>query len=300
MKKIIIVSTLVLNLFASDDYLPLSNLSQEEKEEYNFVNKNSINETEQNSLEENNYKKIISKDIELETQTKIEEKESENIDKDFVKEYKKENILKDERKVSSNSFSKDFTITPKVSYSYLTVDGYYPHKVRPEDRKNVLIPELAIKYKNHILKYEELKVKTYFEKVIIGGNDFDMKSSWKKLVYLYQYNENMNFGLAYNVYKSDVNVDYYGFNIPFIENEKFPSMEINFKNEENSLFAESGLSYGKNNEIDYTYEYYLSLGYKIFDNDSLVFNAGYKNKTITIDDLKFKYEGPIIGVSSTF
>ena len=41
MKKIIIVSTLVLNLFASDDYLPLSNLSQEEKEEYNFVNKNS-------------------------------------------------------------------------------------------------------------------------------------------------------------------------------------------------------------------------------------------------------------------
>ena len=299
MKKIIIVSTLVLNLFASDDYLPLSNLSQEQKEEYNFINKSNITE-EKNSLEENNYKKIISKDIELETQTKIEEKKSENIDKDFVKEYKKENILKDERTVSSSSFDKDFSITPKVSYSYLNVDGYYPHKVKPEDRKNVLIPELAIKYKNHILKYEELRVKTYFEKVIIGGTDFDMKTSWQKLAYLYQYNENMNFGLAYNVYKSDMNADYYGTIIPFKERENFPSMELNFKNEENSLFAETGLSYGKNHEIDYSYEYYLSLGYKIFDNDSLVFNAGYKNKTITIDDLKFKYEGPIIGVSSTF
>lgn len=299
MKKIIIVSTLVLNLFASDDYLPLSNLSQEQKEEYNFINKSNITE-EKNSLEKNNYKKIISKDKELETQTKIEEKKSENIDKDFVKEYKKENILKDERKVSSSSFDKDFSITPKISYSYLNVDGYYPNKVRPEDRKNVLIPELAIKYKNHILKYEELRVKTYFEKVIIGGTDFDMKTSWQKLAYLYQYNENMNFGLAYNVYKSDMNADYFGTIIPFKERENFPSMELNFKNEENSLFAETGLSYGKNHEIDYTYEYYLTLGYKIFDNDSLVFNAGYKNKTITIDDLRFKYEGPIIGVSSTF
>ena len=42
MKKIIIISSLVLSLFANDDYVPLSNLSNQQKEEYNFVNKNSV------------------------------------------------------------------------------------------------------------------------------------------------------------------------------------------------------------------------------------------------------------------
>ena len=58
MKKIIIViSTLVLSLF-SDDYIPLSNLSDKQKEEYNFINKNSIEK-----IEEDSYKKV--KDIKI-------------------------------------------------------------------------------------------------------------------------------------------------------------------------------------------------------------------------------------------
>lgn len=301
MKKIIIVSSLTLTLFASDGYVPLSNLSNEQKQEYNFINKNSVINLEKN----NTYEKVenIQKEEEIQTfEEEIEEVKKEPIttDKEFVKEYKKQNILKDEKKENSTFFAKDFSVTPKISYSYLTVDGYYPHKVKPEDRKNIVIPELFIRYKNHILKYEQIRVKTNFEKVIIGDNDFDMKTSWRKLAYLYQYDENMNFGLAYNFYKSDMNVDYYGFIIPYKEREKFASAEVNFKNQENNLIAEYGVSYGKNNEIDYSYEYYLTLGYKLLDNDKLIFNAGYKNKTINIDDLKFKYEGPVIGISSTF
>lgn len=301
MKKIIIVSSLTLTLFASDGYVPLSNLSNEQKQEYNFINKNSVINLEKN----NTYEKVenIQKEEEIQTfEEEIEEVKKEPIttDKEFVKEYKKQNILKDEKKENSTFFAKDFSVTPKISYSYLTVDGYYPHKVKPEDRKNIVIPELLIRYKNHILKYEQIRVNTYFEKVIIDDNDFDMKTSWRKLAYLYQYNENMNFGLAYNFYKSDMNVYYNGFTIPFKEREKFASAEVNFKNQENNLIAEYGVSYGKNNEIDYSYEYYLTLGYKLLDNDKLIFNAGYKNKTINIDDLKFKYEGPVIGISSTF
>ena len=301
MKKIIIVSSLTLTLFASDGYVPLSNLSNEQKQEYNFINKNSVINLEKN----NTYEKVenIQKEEEIQTfEEEIEEVKKEPIttDKEFVKEYKKQNILKDEKKENSTFFAKDFSVTPKISYSYLTVDGYYPHKVKPEDRKNIVIPELLIRYKNHILKYEQIRVNTYFEKVIIDDNDFDMKTSWRKLAYLYQYNENMNFGLAYNFYKSDMNVYYNGFTIPFKEREKFASAEVNFKNQDNNLIAEYGVSYGKNNEIDYSYEYYLTLGYKLLDNDKLIFNAGYKNKTINIDDLKFKYEGPVIGISSTF
>ncbi|RXJ85408.1 hypothetical protein [Arcobacter cloacae] len=301
MKKIIIVSSLTLTLFASDGYVPLSNLSDEQKQEYNFINKSNLINLEKN----NTYEKVenIQKEEEIQTfEEKIPEVKKEPIttDKEFVKEYKKQNILKDEKKENSTFFAKDFSVTPKISYSYLTVDGYYPHKVKPEDRKNIVIPELLIRYKNHILKYEQIRVNTYFEKVIIDDNDFDMKTSWRKLAYLYQYNENMNFGLAYNFYKSDMNVYYNGFTIPFKEREKFASAEVNFKNQENNLLAEYGVSYGKSNEIDYSYEYYLTLGYKLLDNDKLIFNAGYKNKTINIDDLKFKYEGPVIGISSTF
>lgn len=301
MKKIIIVSSLTLTLFASDGYVPLSNLSNEQKQEYNFINKNSVINLDKN----NTYEKVenIQKEEEIQTfEEEIEEVKKEPIttDKEFVKEYKKQNILKDEKKENSTFFAKDFSVTPKISYSYLTVDGYYPHKVKPEDRKNIVIPELLIRYKNNILKYEQIRVNTYFEKVIIDDNDFDMKTSWRKLAYLYQYNENMNFGLAYNFYKSDMNVYYNGFTIPFKEREKFASAEVNFKNQDNNLIAEYGVSYGKNNEIDYSYEYYLTLGYKLLDNDKLIFNAGYKNKTINIDDLKFKYEGPVIGISSTF
>ena len=87
MKKIIIVFALVLNLFASDDYIPLSNLSQEQKEEYNFVNKNIIVETKEDNT---NYAK--------KEEVKQKEEVLKPINKELVKEYKKENILKDEKK----------------------------------------------------------------------------------------------------------------------------------------------------------------------------------------------------------
>ena len=79
MKKIIIVFALVLNLFASDDYIPLSNLSQEQKEEYNFVNKNIIVETKEDNT---NYAK--------KEEVKQKEEVLKPINKELVKEYKKD------------------------------------------------------------------------------------------------------------------------------------------------------------------------------------------------------------------
>lgn len=295
MKKIIIViSTLVLSLF-SDDYIPLSNLSDKQKEEYNFINKNSIEK-----IEEDSYKKV--KDIKiLNNQTKEEKQElSKPINKEFVKEYKKDNILKDERKISQNNFSEDFSITPKLTYSFLKTDVFMTGKVSVVEERGTLIPELSIAYKNHILKAETMNSKAYFEGVLINNGDFSTDSSWDKLSYLYKY-QNVNMGLGYNVYtlKGNFIFNQYDLNFYGEDKEEFPSLDVHFKNEENNLQAEYGASYGKNNNIDYSYEYYLNLGYKLFK-DNLIMSAGYKNKTIEIDGVRFQYKGPILTLGGTF
>lgn len=45
---------MTLTLFASDGYVPLSNLSDKQKEEYNFINKNNVINLEEN----NTYEKV--------------------------------------------------------------------------------------------------------------------------------------------------------------------------------------------------------------------------------------------------
>ena len=52
----------------------------------------------------------------------------------IVKEYKKENILKDEVKYSDNSFSKDFSLTPKLTYSYLKTDISATERINAKDK----------------------------------------------------------------------------------------------------------------------------------------------------------------------
>lgn len=295
MKKIIILSSLVLSLF-SDDYVPLSNLSDKQKEEYNFINKKSVEK-----IDEDSYKKV--KDIKiLNNQTKEEKQElSKPINNEFVKEYKKDNILKDERKISQNSFSEDFSITPKLTYSFLKTDIFGTNKVSVVDETNEVIPEISFKYKNHILKADFMDSKAYFYNVLLVGSDLETTTKWKKLYYLYNF-ENMNLGLAYNKYDLDWKAVKY--NIVISDTEEFPTLEFHMKNVDNKLQAEYGLAYGKNENIDYVYEYYINLGYRFLNNDSLILSAGYKDKTLDYKDYangyKFQYKGPILSLSGTF
>jgi hypothetical protein len=277
-------------------------MSNDKKTEYNFVNKKNIIE----SVESNDYRSVTKEKEEIiqpvkntEIREKIKENEIisnvNNNNENILKELKKDNILQNTRNTSNN----DFTITPKFTYSYTTIDGYYPGKVGLLDKKNVLIPEISLAFKNHTLRAEGMNTKAYFKGVIIGNEDLDTKSSWYKLHYLYKY-KNVNFGLAYNDYKTSwdfINSNMY---YHFEANERFPSLEIHLKNEENRIQTEYGLSYGKNSNIDYAYEYYLTLGYKTFKNNGLIFSVGYKNKTIDIESLKFEYKGPTVGISGTF
>jgi hypothetical protein len=314
MKKTVIFCLLLSSLYASDDYTPISKISNDKKVEYNFMkNTNQKPNKEEkfesvksiaNSNKKEEFQSIKSTEpIELKNGILQEVKSDEikettpTVDKSFVKDYKKENILQDTKKYSQDGFSKDFSITPKITYTYLTTDLHSTERVRPIDRKNVLVPELSLRYKEHTLKAELLDSKAHYTNVLIVDSDLETRIKWLKLYYLYNY-QNVNLGLAYNNYKADFIIVDYNRNLK--KREEFPSLELNAKNEENQLEINYGLSYGKSTDIDYAYEYYVNLGYKIFQNDVLNINAGYRNRTIDYDNVKYQYRGPTLSLSSTF
>lgn len=302
MKKIIIVSSLTLTLFASDGYVPLSNLSNEQKQEYNFINKNSVINLEKN----NTYEKVenIQKEEEIQTfEEEIEEVKKEPIttDKEFVKEYKKQNILKDEKKENSTFFAKDFSVTPKISYMHVTtnVDDTNVEKTHE------VVPEILFTYKNHNLKFDYIDSNVKKSDLSnINVQDFKLDTKWYRFAYLYSL-YNADIGMAYNYLKLDGSylntLDNQSYEA---KNQKFATIEAHLKNSEDNFLVEYGGFYGKNDTyVKNAYEYYLTLGYRVFNNDNLIFNAGYKNRTVDLDgddNRKIEYKGPVIGISSTF
>lgn len=321
MKKVIIISLLAQILWGSDDYLPVSKLTDEKKYEYGFLNKENQKEIvkAKNNINDDGYEPIKEIKVDVQEEIKVEKTElpkrvveekkleikekdykKETVNKEFVADYKKENILKDSKVKNESSFASDFSVSPKVTYSFLKSDVFITDRVSVVEERGVLIPEIALSYKNHTLKAEKMDSKAYFEKVLIGGGDLSTDSSWNKLSYLYKY-RNANIGLAYNSFelKGNFIFDQLGFDYYDEDKEEFPSLEAHFKNEENNLQSEYGVSYGKNDNLDYAYEYYVNLGYKLL-NDNLVLSAGYKNKTIEIDTVRFQYKGPTLTLGSTF
>ena len=293
MKKIIILSSLGLYLLANGDYIPLSQLSDNKKKEYNFVEK--IKTTKEVGIENKksihyNNKKII----------KLEKKENNEI----IKDYKNGNILNDEMEPSKNSFShnrnKDFSVTPKLSYMYVTTS----FEGETIDKTHDILPEISFVYKNHTLKvnYSDIRVKTDYLSTL-NLSDFDLNSKWTRISYLYKF-YNANIGLAYNDFRTKGNyIDNFDSNkYKEKDKESFASVEVHLKNVRDQLILEYGGFYGKNdNDVKNAYEYYINLGYKIFNNDNLILNVGYKNRTIEFDDdLKIETKGPILGISSTF
>lgn len=255
---------------------------------------------EEIKIEKTELPKTVLEEKKLEIKEKDYKKEAVN--KEFLTDYKKENILKDSKVKNESSFARDFSITPKFNYAYIKSDFYATDRVSVVDEKAVFIPELSISYKNHTLKVDTLEVKSYFNRVIVGGSDLETVAKWYKLYYLHSFN-NLNYGIAYNKF----NLDWFAvnYNVRVEDTEEFPSLELHMKNSNDILQVEYGFSYGKNNNLAYSYEYYISVGYKIL-NDDLVLSAGYKNKTIEYNfpnravDYKYEFEGPMIGLSGTF
>jgi hypothetical protein len=305
-------------LYANSDYIPFSKFSENEQIKHNFkkleVNNNEkIEQVKQiKKVSIRNYKKASETNIIKKTEirkpiktniNKIEKniiQEKEVIqNKEIIKEYKNDNILRKELKYTEKPFSDNFSITPKLTYTFLRHDGDYPDKVGLKDEESILIPEISLAYKNHILKAETMSTEGHFKRVIIDGSDLDTKTSWHKLNYLYKYH-NAKIGLSYNNYKTKWNAIVSGIPVSLNEKRTFASLEVHLKNEKDNLQVEYGASLGKSGNVDIAYDYYVNLGYKIFKDDGLILSAGYRNRAIDFDSLKFEYNGPTISLSSRF
>lgn len=303
MKKFFILSCLSLFMFANEDYVPLSSFSDNQKADYNFINNSIIDATDlKTDATDDGYESVKEVVEPMKTNKTVIEEDNKDIIKkeEIVKEYKKDNILQDtkkETKISKQEQIKDFTVSPKIDFMYAQTDIGGTNGDMYSDKRVAVIPEISVSYKQHILKIESFNTKSNFIDANNFNSDLETKVKWHKLNYLYQY-QNTKVGLAYNNYTADFNI--VNTNTKLQDKEEFPSLEVNFKNEDNKLLALYGGSLGKNNNIDYSYEYYLNLGYKILKNDDLVLSAGYKNKTIEYSDLRYKYQGPMISLGGTF
>lgn len=267
------------SLFASSDYVPFSKFSKDKQIEYNFVKvEKNTNEKVQTAKEikKTEIKKPISQNI-----TNIENRE-------IITEYQKENILNENIKDKDNFFDKDFSITPRLSYMYLSssIDG------ENIDKTNEVIPEISVQYMKHTLKVDYLEANIRKD---LATSDFKLDTKWLRIAYLYKlYNSNIGLGFNNIKYKNNYLLD-------TKDKQSFPTLEVHLKNTKDKLVLDYGGFYGRNgDDIKSAYEYYLSLGYKIFNNDNLILNFGYKNRTVEHDDNKLEYTGPTIGISTTF
>ncbi|WP_122892896.1 hypothetical protein [Arcobacter peruensis] len=282
------------SLFASSDYVPFSKFSKEKQVEYNFIKieKNSnekIPEVKKiKKTQIRNYKKA--NEANLIKKSQIRKQISQNTanikNSEAIKEYKKENILNDNTKITNNTFIKDIKITPKLSYMHVS------SSIEDEDtdKTHEIIPEISFTYKNHTLKADYFNVN---RKLL---NSFNYDTDWYRLIYLHKI-ENLNVGLGFNSLKLELSL----LGISDKNSEKFPTFEFHMKNNRDRFLVEYGGFYGKNSdEIKSAYEYYLNLGYKIFNNDNLIFNLGYKNRTVDYDNTKLEFKGPTVGISTSF
>lgn len=295
MKKIFILSCLSLFMFANEDYVPLSNFSDDKKFEYNFINNTVIdaqNIKTDSTIQDEGYSSIKTiSEMEEKEITLVDEvkpiKEVKTNNEEVLKDIKKESILKDVKKENKlvNTQDKDFKVATKLSYIYLNTELTNSNNSIISDKTNEVLPEIYLMFGEHTIKAEILKSNAQQK-----DTNFELDTSWYKINYLYKY-LNANVGLAYNefkVYSSDSN------------KEIFPTFEFHLENEEDKLIAQYGLSLGKNNNVDYSYEYYLNLGYKVMKKNDLILSAGYKNKTIEDDSEMIEYKGPTLSLGGTF
>lgn len=298
MKKLSLLSILSLALFANDDYVPLNNLTSEQKENYNFIKKKDIESdyvspSPSEFIPVSEYKKpeIVQENNQNQQILQKQNVAEKKIDKKIINDYQKENILKDSKNKSTRVFNEDFSITPKVSYMNVTTkeDG---DKL---DKTHQVIPELSFKYKDHIIKVDYFGINGKIEE-----DNNKLNVDWYRVGYLYSY-LNAKIGIAYNDFRYKVS----RIDGTFKEKEKFATLELHLENTQDDFVLNYGGFYGKNDHyIKNAYEYYVALGYRPLRNDLLVLSLGYKNRTIEekneSETNKIIFQGPTVGISSTF
>ena len=312
MKKAILFCILAIVLNASDDYIPLSKISDDKKLEYNFVTlDNTIIEAKDldtKAITDDGYSSIpVVEEIkykapeikktkenkqiinnEIKQKVLIEKIEPETIkqnvilkDEINISNIKKEQILVNTKDDETQSNSK-FKFSAQITYSPITttISG---SGISLSNKTNGFVPEIQLQKGNHKAVAEYFKVENDF----LGAN---VETTIYKLGYRYVY-ENANVG---------VDANYAVFDDGTSDEEFYPSLEIDFSHNIDNIELSYGAGIGKNNNIDYAYDYFFNAGIKPYALSEASLVAGYKNRTIKDNDSKLEFKGPYIGVKSSF
>lgn len=256
-------------LYANSDYVPFSKFTQSEQIEHNFK-----------KVEVNNTKNIeIAKPIVPRVTKKVKTN-------DVVKEkilHTNKNQIKKQKHTKKTVYKQDILYSARLTYSPLTAN-YSSSLLDTSDTSNSVEPSGSVSFGNHKIEANYFKSENEF-------SSNKAETTWYKLAYKYNY-ENVNIGFGAN----HVSIDRNNNDIK----ETFPSLEIDFKNSSGLLDLEYGASLGKNKNIDYSYEYFINLNIKPYENSNLALVLGYKNRTIEKDNEKIEFTTPLIGINTVF
>ncbi len=316
MKKAILLGLVTSSFLFANDYLPLSKISKDKKLEYNFITldntiiqaseintKSSITSDGYETVQEADI--VIPQKVEEKVQVKVKKKIAQKvivepeIKQEKIKPKKTELpkqsnlILKDEVKLNPEKtnvqLQRDLFFTAKITFSPVTADlsGF---GTSLSDKSNVFIPEARIDINDHSFTAEYFTSKNEFSG--INTTTIETQIQWFKGGYRYNI-DNLSIGADLNYAVLDVNSeeDY---------NELYPSLEIDMNHNIDNISLNYGAGFGKNNNIDYSYDYFLNVGIKPYALSEASLVAGYKNRTIKDEDTKLEFSGPYLGVSSTF
>lgn len=282
MKKLVLVAITPFICFAQmDDYLPLSEFSDDKKIEYNFVDnqeKKEIKKVEPTVKEE----KIV-----LEP---IKEYKEEIVQKPIKKEVEvievRKSILNDEVKQedileNKNSFSIDETLVEvKFEYSPIDIDIKSSGGSLSETA-NAFSPIISFQNNNDKFSFEFFMTDKKFETKVY-------KINYKRIF------DKLKVGAGINRYEISANA--------LKARENYLSIQGNYisniSNIDNLWFDVEGLI-GTGNNID-AFEYKFTLGYQNNEFSESSYILGYKGKEFKSDGVDLSYKGPFIGVKTIF
>jgi len=238
-----------------------------------------LSEFSENQQIEHNFKKV-----EIINNKKIEQvKQIKKIEikKPIVIQTKQEK----EKVVQRTMYKQDILYSARLTYSPLSAE-YSNSTISDSSKSNSIEPSGSVSFGKHKIEASYFNSENNF-------NSSNVETTLYKLAYKHKY-KNVNIGLAANhlLIDSDTNK----------EKETFPSLEVDFKNSSEFIDLEYGASIGKNDSVDYSYEYFFNVNVKpsVNSDESLV--IGYKNRTIQLkeNDEKLEFTGPFIGINTKF
>ncbi len=286
MKKLVLVAITPFICFAQmDDYLPLSEFSDDKKIEYNFTDKQKKQELKKEeptvkviTKEEKTVVKPVSEYKEEIVQTPIkQEVEVIEVRKSILNdEVKQEDVLE-----NKSSFSIDNNII-EVKFEYSPIDIDISSSTGSlSENSNAFSPIISVQNNKDKFSFEFFMTDKEFETKVY-------KLNYKRIF------DKFKVGVGLNRYEISAN--------SLKARENYLSIQGNFTSKIsniNNLWFDVEGSVGKGDNID-ALEYKITLGYQNDEFKESSYILGYKGKEFESEGVDLSYKGPFIGVKTLF